>query len=58
MKSSRKQNFQKPVASPCGARAKIHKMASSAAGTSRGPGTCLDPERHTSWVASLLLGLE
>ena len=52
MKTSRKQNFKKPVAGPCGARAKIPNMACSAnlpvlTGTSRSPGTCSDPERHT-----------
>lgn len=30
MKSSRKQNFRKPVAGPCGARAKIHNVTCSA----------------------------
>lgn len=50
MKSSGKQNFKKPVAGPCRARAKIHNMACSAnrpvlAG--RSPTSCSDPERHT-----------
>lgn len=52
MKSSRKPNFNKAAAGPCGTRAKIHNVACFAnllllTGTGRSPRTCSDPERHT-----------